>query len=195
MGFLSDWAHLGHRRRRALLVSLIAAVTFTGAYGAVLGFLGSHHLDRHAKPLGIDFTSGSQIAGPLVIFMIYGFAASTFQGYSQWMITTFSNDPAFLAHLSGLVEALRGMGLALAWVIDAHNTSFMAEAAMFSGLTLVGLLLMGVTARLYVTDSQYGREDNVIVPEDFEKKPELFGVVHDRTGGYERSKIGKGDDI
>ena len=170
-GYVADLRYLGHRRRRALIFTIFTASLLITAYGAMLGF--ASNLDRTKGPRRFDISS-SEFPGHLVIFMLFGFAGATFQIYTQWTIASYSNDPTFLAHLSGLVEAFRALGLAVAFVIDSHGVEFIFEGSLYFGLTVSGLLLAGIGSALYLRDSEYGREENVIVPEAFEQKPELF---------------------
>jgi hypothetical protein len=174
VGYLSDWRYLGYRRRRAFVLTAVTGLCLIVAYSANLSFIGAHNLVRHNGPRRVDLSTSAQFMVPLTIFVLFGLSGSIFQGYTQWTVATYSNDPIFLSHLSGIVEALRALGLAAVFVVDSHGVAFILEGSLCFGLTMIGLLRAGLGSLLYLRDSEYGREESVIVPEKYEKRPDLF---------------------
>ena len=62
----------------------------------------------------------------------------------------------------------------MAFGIDSHSVPFLTEAAMYFSLGMAGLILCVVAAIMYTKESRYGEEDNVIVPEAFERNRGRF---------------------
>ncbi len=75
------------------------------------------------------------------------------------------------------------MGLAVAFGIDSNSIPFLTEAATYLALMMAGLILCVLSACRYTTDSEYGKEEGVVVPASFE-------AMHDQLeeGGGASSK-------
>jgi hypothetical protein len=131
-------------------------------------FLASHDLDRNKKPWGVDWNDRHNLVALLPIYICIGCCWAMFQGYIQWLVATFSNEPSRLGRFSGYLESLRALGFAVAFGIDSNSVAFITEAAAYFSLTIAGLILCGVSAYLYTMETEYGKEEDVIVPEAFE---------------------------
>ena len=81
------------------------------------------------------------------------------RGYIQWLRSTFSNEPSKLGRFSG----------------------------MFS-LAMVGLILCVFSAIKHTRDSRYGEEEDVAVPEAFERNRTWF-ADSEPTGESEKATI------
>jgi phage shock protein PspC (stress-responsive transcriptional regulator) len=169
VAFFCDANCLGHRRRRALLAATVAVIFLIGTWSGIFSFLMTHELDRAKKARGVDWSDGPKFAGLLVIFIFLGSSWAILLGYIQWLCSTFSNEPSKLGRFSGYMEALRALGLAVAFGIDSNSVPFLTEAAAYFSLTVVGLILCVFSAIKYTRDSRYGEEEDVIVPEAFER--------------------------
>ena len=169
MAFFCDADIFGHRRRRALVGGTVTAAFILGTWVSLLWFLGSRNINRSWKPWEVDIRSGSDFADPLAVLVILGFSFATFQVYGQWVYGTLTNRPRTLSRFSGFFESMRAVGLAVAFGIDSHNTPFLTEAGTYFALTFAGLALSGYAALRYTTYSQYGKEEDVVVPEEFEE--------------------------
>lgn len=147
---------------------MVAAVFTIGSWAALLWFLSSRNLDRSKKPWGTDWSAGSSFAGPLSIYVFVGCTWALFQGYIQWLASTFSNEPKKLGRFSGYMEALRALGFAVAFGIDSNSVPFLTEAAAYFALIMAAIILCAISASRYTKDTKYGSEEGVIVPVRFE---------------------------
>jgi hypothetical protein len=156
------------------LAATVTAIFLIGTWSAIFTFLTTHDLDRTKKAWGVDWSNGTKFAGPLVIFVFLGSSWAILQGYIQWLCSTFSNEPSKLGRFSGYIEALRALGFAVAFGIDSNSVPFLTEAAAYFSLAMVGLILCVISTSKYTRNSRYGEEENVIVPEAFERNRGWF---------------------
>ena len=145
---------IGHRRQRALVGGSVTAAFMLGAWVSLLWFLGSRHINRSRKPWEVDIWSGRNFADPLAVLILVGFSFATFLVYGQWVFGTLTNRPTTLSRFSGFFEAMRAVGLAVAFDIDSHNTPFPAEAATYFALIFAGLALSVYAVLRYTTHSR-----------------------------------------
>ena len=73
----------------------------------------------------------------------------------------------------------------MAFGIDSHNVPFLTEAATYFSLGMAGLILCAVAAVMYTKESRYGEEDNVILPEAFERNRGSFANTQQGTDSKE----------
>lgn len=165
---LCDAKALGPRRQRGFKAAMVVAVFIVGTWCALLPYLASHHIDRSQTPYGVDWTTGSKFSSLFVIYSFLGSGWSLFQGYIVWVTSTFSNDPSKLSRFNGFIEAMRGLGFAISFGIDSNGTAFLTEGATYFSLLVVGLVLCLLSSARYMSNSEYGNEDAVIVPKDFD---------------------------
>ena len=162
----SEW--LGRRRKRAIIGSIITALFVIGPWAALLSFLKTHELNRHGKAGGFDWHNGSAFSTFLIIYVFLGCSCAVFQAYTQWLCSTFSNEPAILGRFSGYIEALRAAGLIAAFAIDSDSVPFSTEAKIYFSLIIGGSALSLLAAYKCTKDSKYGEEESVVIPEMFE---------------------------
>jgi hypothetical protein len=182
IAILCDSKMLGRRRNRAITIAGITTMFVIATWTSLIWFLISHPIDRQGSPLRVDWKDGSKFSHLLVIWFFLGSCWAIFQGYIVWLVSSFSNEPSRLSHYSGFVEGMRALGFAVAFGIDSHSSPFLSEMGMVFGLMLAGLVLCVVSATLYTTDSFYGAEERVVVPEAFDLvvRP-MAGVRHGKT--------------
>lgn len=189
---MCDVTLFGNRRRRALIASAFVAALIIGSHSGLLSFICTHNLDRHHLPPRVDWNDGDKFARPLVIYIFLGFTSYIFQNYLLWLLATFTNDPAVLSRYSGYVEALKSLGLIVAFGIDSHRTAFLTEEITYLTLLLVGTLLCVVSAVLYTRDTEMGDENSAFAPGDSEAQ----GYSQSReseTSSTEKVQIVTGD--
>jgi hypothetical protein len=137
-------------------------------WSAMIWFLSSHPINRHKTPHNVDWNDGSKFSFLLVIYAFFGFCWAIFQGYIVWVVSTFSNEPSKLSHFSGFVEGMRALGFAVAFGIDSNSVAFLSEAGAYFALFLLGLGFCAFSAGRYMSDSIYGTEEKVVIPEGFD---------------------------
>ncbi|RDW67551.1 hypothetical protein BP6252_08947 [Coleophoma cylindrospora] len=177
IAYVCDAAWIGSRRKRAMVAGCLVATVIGGTFIAMLVFLSHNRLDRSGSSRGIDWTDGTSFAGPFVIYIFFGACYPLFQNYHHWLYSTFSNEPHVLARYSGYFKGFQAWGTATAFGIDSHLTPFLTEAAAFFSLMMAGLALSVTSAYLNTTNTNYGKENGVVVPEAFEKISEAPVIV------------------
>ncbi|KAE9574062.1 hypothetical protein CGMCC3_g9923 [Colletotrichum fructicola] len=158
----------GRRRRRAFISAAFVAVIMGGTWIALLAFLASNDFDRAGPVIGIDWTDGRRFAGPFVLYMFLGASYPIFQNFLIWVYSTFSNEPRTLGRYSGYFKGVQAFGTATAFGIDSRYVSFLHQAIVYAGLMLGGLGLASVSVYTYTSDTTYGQEEGVVVPEAFD---------------------------
>ncbi|RDW74206.1 hypothetical protein BP5796_07648 [Coleophoma crateriformis] len=185
IAYVCDAAWIGSRRKRAMVAGCLVATVIGGTFIAMLVFLSHNRLDRSGSSRGVDWTDGTSFAGPFVIYIFFGACYPLFQNYHHWLYSTFSNEPHVLARYSGYFKGFQAWGTATAFGIDSHLTPFLTEAAAFFSLMMAGLALSVTSAYLNTTNTNYGKENGVVVPEAFEKISE-GPVIVGEEGAVER---------
>ncbi|KAJ8123715.1 hypothetical protein ONZ43_g398 [Nemania bipapillata] len=90
----------------------------------------------------IDYTEGNLSAGPIILYIFYGGYDALWQGFAYWLIGTESNSAARAAILVGAYKTFQAVGGAMAWRINALNTSALTQLGMNWGLCIGSLLIV-----------------------------------------------------
>lgn len=149
----------------------------------MMTFLSVNHVDRNDKPEAVDWTDTGRFAGPFVIYILFGACYPIFQNFHHWTYSTFSNEPHVLGRYSGYFKGAQAFGTATAFGIDTHGVQFIREAGAYFGMMIVGLALSMVSVYLYTTDTKYGEEEGVVVPEQFDDVVAEDKAVYRRDDG------------
>lgn len=104
--------------------------------------------DDHAK---LDITDGSEVAGPITLFIVHGAFNTMWQNYCYWIIGAESNSTQIASILVGVYETLQAAGGTMAWVFNAHGKQGMAQVIINWVLSMVALLIV-IPAAWTVTD-------------------------------------------
>ncbi|KAL6797861.1 hypothetical protein GGI42DRAFT_88382 [Trichoderma sp. SZMC 28013] len=183
IAWICDAKIFGSRRRRAFAAGAFVAFVIGGTWIAMVSFLSVNHIDRTETPRAIDWTETSKFAGPFVIYILFGACYPIFQNFHHWTYSTFSNEPHVLGRYSGYFKGFQAFGTATAFGIDTHSVQFIREAGAYFAMMIVGLCLTMVAIYLYTTDTKYGQEEGVVIPEAFED------VVEDHEHEHEHEQI------
>jgi hypothetical protein len=181
IAFLCDAKFLGTRRQRAFKAAAVVTVFVIAAWSALLPYLVSSRLDRSKKPNPVDWTDGTMFSTPFVIYSFLGLSWTLFQGYIIWVVSTFSNEPSKLSRFNGFIEAMRGLGFAISFGIDSNSVAFLIEAATYFPLLIVGLVSCVLSTAWYMTNTEYGNEEKVVVPADFDVTP--IASIQEKSSG------------
>ncbi|TDZ47008.1 UNC93-like protein [Colletotrichum trifolii] len=152
IGILLDLPML-ERPGRARLGWIVLFVTGMAIWGG--GYQFQKWQDaRHAQGLiqDVDYTEGSISTGPIFLYIFYGAYDSLWQSYCYWLMGTQSNSTGRAAVLVGAYKAFQAAGGAMAWRINAEDTSAMTQLAMNWGLS-IGSLILALPTVLTVTKS------------------------------------------
>jgi hypothetical protein len=150
-----------------MITSVIAAALILGSSTGLLWFIATHNLKRHETAPGVDWGDGHAFTSLLIPYIITGCSASVFQSYLMWLCSSFSNEPTILSHYSGYIEALKALGLIVAFGIDSNQVSFLTEEAVYCSLSVIGIVFCIISAIRYTKDTKYVDEQFAIVPKAF----------------------------
>lgn len=157
------------RRHRAFAGIGVAAVVIGGTWIAMMSFLAINKIDRNTT-YGVDWTDGTTFAGPFVIYMFFGMCYPIFQNFHHWLYSTFSNEPHVLGRYSGFFKGVQAFGTATAFGIDSRKAPLINMGAAYFPMMMVGLTLSAISAYKYTTNTNYGKEEGVVIPEEFERE-------------------------
>lgn len=90
---------------------------------------------------------------------------STYQACIQYLITAMTNDPERLARYAGIFRGTNALGIMINFLIDGNGASYTVQVAFQYATYGVGLVLLFYIALKHVVDTNYFKEETVIVPE------------------------------
>ncbi len=79
-------------------------------------------------------------AGPLVLFMFYGFFDAAWQTCVYWFMGALTNNSRKLANFAGFYKGIQSAGSAVTWQLDAKKVSYMGIFASNWALLVGGLI-------------------------------------------------------
>ncbi|GLJ13763.1 hypothetical protein SUGI_0219690 [Cryptomeria japonica] len=148
IGYILDNGSQSRKKRGYMGVAVVALIG-TAIWGG--GF--ANELKYNGKNPNLDFkNSGASYAGPLVLYFSYGLLDAIFQNLVYWMIGALGDDPQTLSRYSGFYKGVQSAGAAVAWQVDAHKTSPVAELVINWCLTTISYPLLLVLVALAVHD-------------------------------------------
>ncbi|XP_057489789.1 UNC93-like protein 1 [Actinidia eriantha] len=153
-GYIMDFSFKS-RRVRGLVGIGVVALLGTGIWvGGLVNQLG---YSREDKPARLDFKdSGSDFAGPFVLYFSYGLLDAMFQSMVYWVIGALADDSETLSRYTGFYKGVQSAGGAVAWQIDSNNVSYLSQLIANWGMTTLSYPLLAVLVLLAV------KEDNAI---------------------------------
>lgn len=169
MGWILSSERLGSRKKRAYIGIAFDAIWITGAYIAQTAWLASWKFDRTIEGPSIDVTEQAY-AGAVVVYMMYAAQYGMFQNLVLWMLGTFTNDPSQSASMAGLFVGFLSAGTAVSFGVDATAQPYENENAAWFALATLCWPIMAFVAWKCVTDTNYNKEENVVIPIHMRKK-------------------------
>ncbi|KAG0327577.1 hypothetical protein BG004_002753 [Podila humilis] len=133
-----------NRRTRARWGLFLITIFFVATWTGGIFFQKTYNNDSE---INMDFLKdgGAAYAGPLFMYMFYGFNDAAWQTYCYWLMGALSNDVTVLSRYSGFYKGVQSAGAAVAWRISAVGTPFMTEL-----LICFGLLIASIPGALYL---------------------------------------------
>ncbi|KAL4574716.1 hypothetical protein LXL04_021552 [Taraxacum kok-saghyz] len=177
IGYIMDFSFKS-RKTRGLAGIATVAVLGTGIWvGGMFNQRGYNHHDVVEKTVKIlDFkNSGSDFAGPFVLYFSYGLLDAMFQSMVYWVIGGLADDSAILSRYSGFYKGVQSAGAAVAWQIDTHNVPYMNQLIVNWVLTTISYPLLALLVIKAVKDEDKVEED--VSPSGFPK------VVQESSNG------------
>ncbi|ORX93087.1 MFS general substrate transporter [Basidiobolus meristosporus CBS 931.73] len=137
LGAFLDTPRFG-RRTRALYGLAGVGILFTATWGGGLALQLQYTREDHPKD--IDFINDAGAFWPKwVLYVCYGICDAALQTYAYWIMGAMSNDSTILARYAGYYKGMQSAGAAIAWRIDAVNTSFLIQLIVSWALFTVSL--------------------------------------------------------
>ncbi|KAK2018139.1 hypothetical protein LZ32DRAFT_634999 [Colletotrichum eremochloae] len=124
----------------------------------------TQHAQGHVQD--IDYTQGSISTEPILLYIFYGAYDSLWQSYYYWLMSTQPNSTGRAAVLVGTYKAFQAAGGAMAWRINAQQTSAMTQLAMDWGLSIGSLVLALPTVLAVTKSTSVPEEAGAGVPSD-----------------------------
>ncbi|KAF9667233.1 hypothetical protein SADUNF_Sadunf15G0001200 [Salix dunnii] len=138
IGYILDFSFQSRRKRGFVgigVVSVLGTVIWAGGLAKQLGY---SHKDLPSK---LDFKdSGSDFAGPFVLYFSYGLLDAWSTGYA------------------GFYKGVQSAGAAIAWQVDTHKAPLLTQLIVNWSLTTVSYPLLIILVMLAVKDEQKGDE-------------------------------------
>ncbi|XP_056160082.1 UNC93-like protein 1 [Syzygium oleosum] len=156
IGYVLDFSFSSRKTRGYVGISIVALIG-TAVWGG--GLANQLNYSRHDLPDKLDFKdSGSDYAGPFVLYFSYGLLDAMFQSLVYWVIGSLADDSETLSRYSGFYKGVQSAGAAVAWQIDQHKVPFLTELIINWSLMTVGYPLLLVLVKLAVKDDKEGEE-------------------------------------
>ncbi|KAF8022365.1 hypothetical protein BT93_F0025 [Corymbia citriodora subsp. variegata] len=156
IGYVLDFS-LPSRKMRGYVGTAIVALLGTVIWGG--GLANQLKYSRHDLPEKLDFKdSGSEYAGPFVLYLSYGLLDAMFQTLVYWFIGCLADDSETLSRYTGFYKGVQSAGAAVSWQIDTRKVPFLSELIINWSLMTVGYPLLLVLVKLAVKDEKEGEE-------------------------------------
>jgi hypothetical protein len=125
----------------------------------------------------IDWTS-SDFAGPMFLYMFYGFYDACWQTSVYWFMGALSNSGRRTANYVGFYKGIQSAGAAVMWSIDSRNTSFRNEFisnwVLLSGSLIVAapVIFLKIKDHVTIEEDLQGTDETVadVLPESYPEK-------------------------
>ncbi|KAG7890329.1 hypothetical protein KL908_004166 [Ogataea polymorpha] len=166
-GWLTDRKGMG-RRGRGYLGLFVTFLFVNGAFIGVAAMMGTWGLEKfdRAVPLYIDWKE-KKFGGLFVWYFIAGFSYSLVMSMRVWITGSFSNDPQKQAPYAGIIPMFQALGVTVGFGIDAASVPYLNIMCCWWILYVVGMALEFVVIRYHIADTDYFKEEDVVVPAEF----------------------------
>lgn len=176
LGWIMDSPKVKSRKTRGILgVTAIGVVTMSALSG-LLGWIIVKGVDRTKPPPGADWTQSTAV-GYIFLYLFFGIIDACFQCVVQWTLSSLTNDPVLCARYAGAFKGTVSLGMCVAFTLDAKAVSYKTQTIIQLAIYTLALVCLYYVIIVYVKETNYFLEESVIVPEAFEKKAILAGMV------------------
>lgn len=159
IGYILDFSFQSRRKRGFVGIGIVAALGTAIWAGGLAKQVGYKHNDLPPK---LDFKdSGSDFAGPFVLYFSYGLLDAMFQSMVYWVIGALADDSQILSRYVGFYKGVQSAGAAVAWQVDAHKVPLLSQLIVNWSLTTVSYPLLAILVMLAVKDDQKGEEPSI----------------------------------
>ncbi|XP_021909094.1 UNC93-like protein 1 [Carica papaya] len=166
IGYVLDFSFRSRRRRGFVGICLVALLG-TGIWaGGLVNQLTYSFNDLPENRL--DFKdSGSDFAGPFLLYFSYGLLDAMFQTMVYWVIGALADDSEILSRYSGFYKGVQSAGAAVAWQIDTKKVPLLNQLIVNWALTTVSYPLLLLLVFLAVKDDEKSVEEGDMKESEF----------------------------
>ncbi|OBT69969.1 hypothetical protein VE03_00541 [Pseudogymnoascus sp. 23342-1-I1] len=159
---LLDAQWIGIRKVRGIIgVIFTAATTISLATAELIYF--KQNVDRTKPGPSMDW-SDPGYGNIMILHLLWGGCFCCWTFMVQWIMGSMSNKPEVLSRYAGLFKGTSALGVCVAFAIDARKPQYWVEMAIHFVLYMVAIFIMFYVVWFTITDTDYLREDGVIVP-------------------------------
>ncbi|KAL5719296.1 hypothetical protein ACHQM5_012095 [Ranunculus cassubicifolius] len=164
IGYVLDYSSQNRRTRGYIGIGIVAVCSTAIWAGGLANQLAYPHKLEGADK--IDFVkSGSDYAGPFVLYFCYGLLDAIFQTLVYWVIGTLADDSITLSRYVGFYKGVQSAGAAVAWQIDNHNVSMISQLSINWALTTISYPLLVVLIMYAVKDESNTENGATVIAE------------------------------
>lgn len=159
IGYILDFSFKSRRMRGFVGIGIVG-ILGTAIWAGGLANQIKYSIDD--LPEKLDFKdSGSDFAGPFVLYFSYGLLDAMFQSMVYWVIGALADDSQTLSRYVGFYKGVQSAGAAVAWQVDTHKVSFLSQLIVNWSLTTVSYPLLAILIMLAVKDEKKIEEGKI----------------------------------
>ncbi|KAF3894829.1 DUF895 domain membrane protein [Trichophyton interdigitale] len=187
MVFILDNRQVKSRKTRGFVgVACIAAISL-GASAGLYAWLDINRIGSLKKPQAKDWTD-PEFGGMFALFLLFGAIYAAYQMTIEWVVSALTNDPSKLAQFGGVFKGTLSLGICLSFVMAAQNVPFVGQLSLQFSLYVIGVIGMVYVLVVYVKETNYFTEENVIAPLSVEEQARVAGLVTEEQIESEAAK-------
>ncbi|KAM5466608.1 hypothetical protein MauCBS54593_005865 [Microsporum audouinii] len=187
MVFVLDSRRIKSRKTRGFIgVAFIGAISL-GASAGLYAWLDINNVGSLKKPLAKDWTD-PEFGGMFTLFLLFGAIYAAYQMTIEWVVSALTNDPSKLAQFGGIFKGTLSLGICLSFVMAAENVPFVGQLSLQFSLYIIGVIGMIYVLIVYVKETNYFTEENVIAPLSVEEQARAAGLVTEEQIQSEAAK-------
>lgn len=193
LAWVMDSPKIKSRQMRGIIgVTAIGTITMASLAG-VLGWIVVHGVDRNKTPPGADWTDSTAV-GYIFLYLFFGIVDACFQIVVQWTLSALTNDPVLCARYAGAFRGTVSFGMCIAFTLDAKAVSYKVQIIIQLAVYALALASLYYVILVYVKETNYFAEENVIVPVAVEEQAIVAGLVSEDVVQHELEleKIARG---
>ncbi|KAI4306600.1 hypothetical protein L6164_029861 [Bauhinia variegata] len=157
IGYIMDFSFKSRRKRGVFGIAVVGLVGTAIWAGALANQLKYKQKDL---PPNLDFKdSGSEFAGPFVLYFGFGLLDAMFQSAIYWVIGALADDSEILSRYTGFYKGVQSAGAAFAWQVDENKVSFMAQLILNWVITTVSYPLLVLLVLMAVKEDNKAEEE------------------------------------
>ncbi|KAI9384020.1 hypothetical protein POPTR_012G011000v4 [Populus trichocarpa] len=152
IGYILDFSFQSRRKRGFVgngIVAALGTAIWAGGLAKQVGY------SRNDLPPKLDFKdSGSDFAGPFILYFSYGLPDAMFRSTVYWVIGALADD-------SEVLSRVQSAGAAVAWHVDARKVPLLTQLIVNWSFTTVSYPLLAILAMLVIKDDHKGEESSI----------------------------------